>query len=54
VKMKKQLSYADARKIPYALIVGSEEVESKLLTIKNLNTGEQQKLSLNDLLLQFA
>jgi histidyl-tRNA synthetase len=49
-KMKKQLGYADARKIPFALIVGSEEVQSKLLTIKNLNTGEQLKLPLEDIL----
>jgi histidyl-tRNA synthetase len=53
-KMKKQLGYADARKIPFAIIVGSEEVQSKLLSLKNLSTGDQKKLSFEDLLLQLA
>jgi histidyl-tRNA synthetase len=42
-KIKKQLEYANKKSIPFALIIGSEEVSSGLLTLKNLETGEQQK-----------
>ena len=45
-KMKKQLGYADARKIPFAIIIGSDEVQNKQVTLKNLITGEQEQTSL--------
>ncbi len=45
-KLKKQLSYADAKRIPYVILIGSEEMESGLLSLKNMQSGEQQKLSL--------
>lgn len=49
-KMKKQLSYADAKRIPYAALLGSEEMRTGALTIKNLQTGEQSNLTLDELL----
>lgn len=49
-KMKKQLSYADARRIPYAVLVGSEEMQSGRFTVKNLQSGEQNQLSLDELI----
>jgi histidyl-tRNA synthetase len=42
-KIKKQLEYANKKSIPYAIIIGSEEIATGQLTIKNLETGEQQK-----------
>jgi histidyl-tRNA synthetase len=45
-KLKKQMSYADAKNIPYVILIGSEEMQSGLLTIKNMQSGDQQKLSL--------
>jgi histidyl-tRNA synthetase len=45
-KLKKQLSYADAKKIPYVILIGSEEMESGLLSLKNMQSGEQQKLDI--------
>lgn len=45
-KLKKQLSYADSKRIPYVILIGSEEMESGLLSLKNMQTGEQQKLTL--------
>jgi histidyl-tRNA synthetase len=42
-KMKKQLDYANGKNIPYAVIIGSEEMESGLLSIKNMETGVQEK-----------
>lgn len=43
-KLKKQLSYADAKAIPYVVLIGSDEMQSGMLTLKNMQSGEQQKL----------
>jgi histidyl-tRNA synthetase len=51
-KMKKQLDYANKKNILYALIVGSEEMGSGLITLKNLESGEQEKLYLEQILEQ--
>ncbi|MCC6384655.1 MAG: histidine--tRNA ligase [Bacteroidia bacterium] len=47
-KMKKQIGYADANRIPYVVLIGSEEIQSGLLTVKTMLTGVQEKLSLDD------
>jgi len=44
-KVKKMLDYANAKRIPYVVLIGSEEVQTGQLTVKNMITGEQQKLS---------
>ncbi len=44
-KVKKMLDYANAKQIPYVVLIGSEEVQTGQLTVKNMITGEQQKLS---------
>lgn len=48
-KLGKQLKYADKRSIPYAIIIGEEEAASGELTVKNLKSGEQSKVKLDDL-----
>jgi histidyl-tRNA synthetase len=40
-KMKKQLEYADKKKIPFAVVIGTDEMKSGMLAVKNLKTGEQ-------------
>jgi histidyl-tRNA synthetase len=50
VKMKKQLDYANARQIPYVLLIGSEEIKSGKLTLKDMQSGEQSKVELSELL----
>ncbi len=45
-KLKKQMNYANALKVPYTILVGSDEMESGLYTIKDMVKGEQEKLSL--------
>jgi histidyl-tRNA synthetase len=47
-KMKKQLSYADDKKIPFVILMGDEEMRTGLLTLKEMSTGEQYKLSIDD------
>lgn len=49
-KLKKQLDYADRKSIPFVILVGSEEMQSGLLTLKNMQTGEQQKLAFDEIL----
>ena len=45
-KLKKQLSYADAKSIPYVILIGSDEIKDAELTLKNMVSGDQQKLSI--------
>ena len=47
-KMKKQMSYADAKKIPYVAIVGSDEMAAGKVMLKNMQSGEQQLLGLSE------
>ena len=49
-KMKKQMNYANRREIPFVVLVGSTEMENKNYTLKNMQTGEQQVCSLEELL----
>jgi histidyl-tRNA synthetase len=53
-KLKKQLGYADAKHIPYVILIGSEEMASGLLSLKNMQTGEQSTLTIQALLAQLA
>ncbi len=48
-KMKKQMAYADAKQIPFVAIVGSNEMETYTVMLKNMVTGEQQPMSLENL-----
>ncbi len=53
VKMKKQMAYADARQYESVIIIGEEEVNSKLYTVKQLLSGKQEKLSKKEILTKF-
>lgn len=53
VKMKKQMKYADSMDVSHVLIVGSAEVASKEYSLKNMKTGEQWQLPLEDLIAKF-
>jgi histidyl-tRNA synthetase len=46
-KLKKQFGYADAKLIPWVLVAGEDEIKEGLLTLKNLATGTQEKLNLD-------
>ena len=49
VKLKKQISYADSKKIPYIIITGEDEIKNNAVTIKTMSSGEQIKIALTDL-----
>ena len=50
VKMKKQMAYANAQHIPFLALVGESELAENRLTLKNMETGEQQQLSIEEAL----
>lgn len=47
-KLKKQLDFANKNQIPFAIIIGDSEIESGQLTLKNLNSGEQETLTIDE------
>jgi histidyl-tRNA synthetase len=49
-KMKKQLAYADRREIPYVALVGDQEVKDGVVTLKEMETGNQETLKPDELL----
>jgi histidyl-tRNA synthetase len=48
-KLAKQFQHADKRNIPFAVMAGDQEMNSNIYTLKNLQTGEQKGLSLEEL-----
>jgi len=50
VKIKKQLDYANKKQIPFALVIGSEEMKSGSIAFKNLETGDQKKFYLEQII----
>ena len=51
-KMKKQMSYANAKQIPYVVLAGENEMNEGRVTLKNMETGEQQMLTPDELVTQ--
>ena len=49
-KIGKQMTYANNKKIPFVVIAGEDEIRDKIFTIKNMETGEQRRSSLADIL----
>ncbi len=48
VRLDKQLKYASKKGIPFVAIIGQEEIEKQQIALKNMVSGEQQKLSLTE------
>ncbi len=49
-KMQKQMKYANDKKIPFVIVIGEEEMNTELLSFKNMETGEQQKLTIEQII----
>lgn len=49
-KLKKQLGLADAEKIPFVAIVGESELAQNKIQLKNMHTGDQQSLSIEEVI----
>lgn len=50
VKLKKQLNYANKKNIPYVLIIGPDELKKAVCTLKDMGTGDQAELSIEELI----
>ena len=49
-KMKKQMSYANAKQVPYVALAGENEMVEGKLTLKNMLTGDQQLVTIEELI----
>ena len=49
-KMKKQMSYANAKQIPFVALAGENEMKEGKITLKNMETGEQQMVTPEELI----
>jgi len=54
VKMKKQMSYANAKQIPFVVLVGENEMNSGKVTLKNMSTGEQMQVGVDEIIEQVS
>ena len=46
-KLKAKMKYADKLEIPYIIVIGDDEIESSMVKIKNMKTGEETKVELD-------
>lgn len=49
VRLKKQMSYADSRKIPYIILAGEDEINNNMVTLRIMSTGEQIRINPADM-----
>lgn len=49
-KLKKQMSYANAKNIPWVILIGETEMQSGMLTCKNMVSGDQKSVSIEQLI----
>jgi histidyl-tRNA synthetase len=49
-KMKTQFKYADKLKIPYVIVIGEDEIKTGKLTMKNMETGEQEQKTIEEII----
>jgi len=49
-KINKQLDFGNKKRVPYVIVIGSDEVASGSLTLKNMVTGDQQKLTIDQII----
>ena len=47
-KIKNQFKYASKLNIPYVIVIGEDEIKNNVVSLKNMETGEQNVLSLED------
>ena len=53
-KMKKQMTYANNKNIPYVALVGESEIEENMITLKNMESGDQKKVSIVELIAELS
>jgi len=53
-KLKKQLEYGNKKMIPFTLVIGPEEMQTGLLAFKDMEKGEQKKLTIDQIISDFG
>ena len=53
-KMKKQMTYANNKGVQFVIMVGEDEMESGILSVKNMESGEQRNLNINDVIKELS
>ena len=53
-KMKKQMNYANQREIPFVALAGEQEIKDGVLTLKEMETGKQEQLTPDQLVLRLS
>jgi histidyl-tRNA synthetase len=53
-KMKKQMTYANKKNIGFVALVGEEEMNAGTVTLKNMKTGEQSSVKVEDIIRTFT
>lgn len=53
-KMKKQMGYANENAIPYVALAGEEEIAAGVITLKNMASGEQKRVTAEELIKELA
>ena len=51
-KIKTKFKYADKLSIPYVIVIGEEEIQNNVITLKNMETGEQDTISLEEAIIK--
>ena len=53
-KIKKQMAYANNKGVQFVIMVGEDEMKSGILSVKNMESGEQSNLNISDLIKQLS
>ena len=48
-KLKAKMKYADKLEIPYVIVVGEDEIKAETIKIKNMKTGEEKEVKMNEI-----
>ena len=48
-KIGKQMTYANAKAVPFVIMAGADEMAENVYTLKDMNSGEQRKLSIEEI-----
>jgi len=48
--MQKQMKYANDRNVQYVALVGENEMNQELIQLKNMETGDQEEMSIDELI----
>jgi histidyl-tRNA synthetase len=53
-KMKKQMNYANTKGISYVALIGESEIEQNMITLKNMQSGEQNMITIEELIQELS